>query len=84
MLYSKIMKSLLLHKAKDFKGKVAQQELRRAHLIIALLAISLAFIIMLTALYPLQLDPSLSAIAAALLIIVSGTSLSIALAIRPK
>lgn len=78
------MKKKLFHTTKDFKGKVALQELRRAHVIIALLAISLAFVIVSSTYYPIQLNHLLTAIASALLIILAALSLSVACTIKPN
>lgn len=84
MLYSKAMKKLWFNTHKEFKGKVALAELKRAHLIITLLSMSLAFIIIIMSLYPVQVDTLLAALASALLIIVAAISLSIALMIKVK
>lgn len=79
------MKLKLFYNHKDFKkGKVAVAELKRAHLIIALLAVSLAFLIVVSSVYPIQLDELLAGVAAALLIIVAAVSLCIALMLPKK
>lgn len=78
------MKITLFHSKKDIKAKAALQELRRAHAIIALLASTLAFLIIITSLYPIQLDTILAGIAAALLIVVAAVSISIIFAIPAK
>ncbi len=78
------MKNTWLRRTKDFKGKVALEELKRAHIIIALLSVSLAFVIISNSIYPVQLDSLLSAVVSALLVIVAAISLSIALAIKTK
>lgn len=78
------MKKKLFRTTKDFKGNVALAELRRAHFIIALLATALAFVIIASTYYPIQLDHFLTAVAAALLIIVAAISLSIAFSIKFK
>lgn len=74
----------LFQRSKDFKGKVPLQELRRAHVIIALLAFSLAFILTIDNIYPVQLDLILSSVVSGLLVIVAGLSLSIAAVIKSK
>lgn len=76
------MKKTLFRTTKDFKGKVALVELKRAHFIIALLATALAFVIVASTYYPIKLDHLLTAVAAALLIIVAAMSLSIAFSIK--
>ncbi|MEO5950345.1 MAG: hypothetical protein ABIQ04_02760 [Candidatus Saccharimonadales bacterium] len=76
------MKKTWFHTRKDFKGKVALQELKRAHIIIALLSISLAFIILVMSVYPIQFDVLLASIVSALLIITTAVSLSIAFTIK--
>ena len=78
------MKNTWLRRTKDFKGKVALEELKRAHIIIALLSTSLAFVIISSSIYPIQLDSTLSAVVSALLVIVAGISLSISVAIKTK
>jgi ABC-type protease/lipase transport system fused ATPase/permease subunit len=84
MVYSDTMKKKLFTKHKDFKGKVALEELRRAHVVIALLSMALAFLMIIISIYPIQFDMMLSSVAAALLIIVTAVSLSIAFAIKIK
>ncbi len=76
------MRRMLFHTTKDFKGKVALKELKRAHFIISLLAIALAFLLVASTYYPIQLHHLLTAVAAALLIIVAAISLSIAFTIK--
>ena len=78
------MKKTWFQARKGFKGKVALQELRRAHIIIALLSFSLAFLVIISSLYPIQLDTFLSSIASALLIIIAAISISTVLAIPAK
>ncbi|MBC7512648.1 hypothetical protein H7142_03250 [Candidatus Saccharibacteria bacterium] len=78
------MTQTLLRTQKDFKGKIALQELRRAHAIIALLSGSLSFILIIMSLYPVQLDSVLALVAAALLILIAAISVSIAFGIKIK
>jgi len=78
------MKHTLLRRTKDIKGKVALRELRQAHLVIALLAISFAFTLMFVTIYPVQLDTLLVSIATAFLIIVAAVSICIAFALQSK
>lgn len=77
------MKNLFVHR-KQFKGKVLVEELKRAHYIIALLAFSLAFVLIVISLYPVQPDVILAAVASALLIILAAISISIALFLSRK
>ena len=74
--YHKIMNKNLPKKAKDIKGAVAIAELRRAHYIIIVLAISLAGIIAITANYKLDLSMPLSIITVVLLSLVALISLA--------
>ena len=76
------MKNMLFRKAKDIKGKVALEELRRAHFVIALLSASFAFTLMFVTIYPVQLDTLLVSMATAFLIIISAVSISIAFAVK--
>lgn len=78
------MKKTWFHTSKSLKGNVALQELKRAHMIIALLSVSLAFIVIINTVYTIQLDMLLSSIVSALLIIVAAISLSVACAIKIK
>ncbi len=76
------MKNMLFRKTKDIKGKVALQELRQAHFVIALLAASFAFTLMFVTIYPVQLDTLLVSIATAFLLIIAAVAISIAFAIK--
>jgi predicted membrane-bound dolichyl-phosphate-mannose-protein mannosyltransferase len=76
------MKKTLPKSAKDIKGKVAIAELRRAHYIIAMLAVMLALVLALTSTYEARPDAILSAIAIALLAIVAVTSLGTVIALN--
>lgn len=67
-------RALYPHSVKDIKGKVAIAELRRAHFIIVMLAVSLAFCVMLASLNLFMVDVFLGALLAALLIIVAAFS----------
>lgn len=78
------MKTKHLKTVKDFKGNVALDELRRAHWIIAVLALSLAFLIVLSIVQPLVFDMTLGFIAVGLLLLVAAISAGIALKIRTK
>lgn len=69
-------------KTKDIKGKVAIAELRRAHLIIAILAMAFVFMLILSIAHPLQFDLWMGSIASALLLIVAGVSLATAIALQ--
>jgi len=83
-VYSKGMKTKHPRTVKDFKGKVALEELRRAHWIIVILALALAFLIIVTILQPLEFDIVLGSIAAGLLLLVAAVSAAIALRITVK
>lgn len=78
------MKIYLPKKAKDIKGAVAIAELRRAHLIIAILAIALAMIIGLVTANEIQLDAALGAVAIVLLSVVALVSLGTAYVLRKR
>lgn len=69
-------------KAQDIKGKVAIAELRRAHLIIAILAMAFVFMLILSTLHPLQFDVLLGSIASSLLLIVAAVSLATEITLR--
>lgn len=69
-------------KTADIKGKVAIAELRRAHFIIAILAMSFVFMLILNISRPLQFDLWLGSTASALLIIVAAVSLVTAISLR--
>ncbi len=69
-------------KAKDIKGKVAIAELRRAHFIIAILAMAFVFMLILSIIHPLQFDLWMGSVASALLLIVAAVSLATAITLR--
>ncbi len=75
-------KKYLPRKVKDIKGAVAISELRRAHAIIVLLSLALAFLVVASSQYPLQLDGTLGALAVVLLVIVCGSSAATVLALK--
>jgi hypothetical protein len=78
------MNIFLPTKAKDIKGAVAIAELKRAHLIIAMLAIAFAVIIGLVSTNEIQLDAALGAIATLLLVLVALVSLGTVYALRNR
>lgn len=85
MRYTDDMKKTLYPKqVKDIKGKTAIAELQRAHYVISLLCVAFVFLIIINMMYPLEFDVLLGSIAAALLLIVSATSLATAFALRKK
>ena len=69
-------------KPKSTNIKTAIAELRRAHFVIALLAMIFTFMIIISTIQPIEFDTLLAAIASALLIIVSGVSLATAISLR--
>ena len=71
-----------LRNKKDFKGKVALEELQRAHWIIVILAMALSFVLILEMFNAFQLDIVLGSIATTLLILVAAVSASIAIYLR--
>ena len=68
------MNNYLPKKAKDIKGPVAVAELRRAHLIIAVLAIAFAVMIGFVSSYEIQFDVVLGAIVIVLLMLLALVS----------
>lgn len=84
MVYSKDMKIKHPRTVKDFKGKVALEELQRAHWIIMVLALALAFLVVVAVVQPLRFDAVLGTVAVILLILVAAVSASIALYINKK
>lgn len=70
------MKSNLPKSAKDIKGKVALAELKRAHLIIAVLAAALAFVVVVEAVAPISFNLTIAVILAVLLALVAAVSLT--------
>jgi hypothetical protein len=84
LVYSDGMTKRLFIKIQNVKGKAAKEELRRAHAIIGILSLSLAFLLVLGALQPLELEPVLALIAAALLGFVAVISLGIAYLLTKK
>jgi NADH:ubiquinone oxidoreductase subunit 3 (subunit A) len=75
---------LLPKKAKDIKGAVAVAELRRAHYIIAMLAIAFAVMIGFTTAFELQFDATLGIIVVILLLFVAIVSLGTAFLLRKR
>ncbi len=69
-------------RAKDIKGKVAVAELRRAHAIIATLAVAFAVMIGLATTYQVQLNMALGSIAMVLLLVVAAISAATAYLLR--
>lgn len=65
--------------AKGIKGPIAIAELRRAHYIIAILALAFAFLVGLVSLFEVRLDPVLGAAVFILLMLVATVSIGIAL-----
>jgi len=78
------MNKHLPRKAKDIKGPVAIAELRRAHLIIAILALAFAFVVGFVSLYEVRFDAALGAAAFTLLILVAIASLGTAVVLRKR
>jgi len=74
----------LVKKLQNQKLKEVRAELSRAHLIIALLSIAIVVLLTLVQTVPekITLDPTLSGISVALLLIVSVISLVISVALR--
>ena len=70
------MKKKFPRTAKDINGTVALAELRRAHLIIVILSITLAVIVWTATTQALKFESALSTIAIALLVIVALSSLA--------
>ena len=69
---------------KDIKGTVAIAELRRAHIVIGLLSLALAFVILASTIYPLNFDDQLGAVVVVLLLIVGAVSLATGVALKSK
>lgn len=78
------MNTHLPRKAKDIKGAVAIAELRRAHLIIIVLAIALAVMIGFVSAYELQFDAMLATVAIILLFFVAAVSIMTVWALRKR
>ena len=78
------MKNYLSKKAKDTKGSVAIAELRRAHLIIAILALAFAVMIGFVSAYEIQFDVVLGAIVIVLLILLALVSSGTAFILRKR
>lgn len=78
------MKKKLFHTKKEFKGKVTLEELKRAHIIIVVLSLTLAGFIFASSMVALQFEPVLSLTAAILLLIVAAISAMIAVYLQRK
>jgi len=78
------MSKKVFRKINDIKGEAAKEELHRAHAIIGILSLSLAFLLILGALQPLELEPVLAIIAAVLLGLVAVMSLGISVLLTKK
>lgn len=78
------MKKLRLRTTKEFTGKVAIEELQRAHVIIVLLSVSLAVLLGASVMQPLQFDTVLVSVAVVLLSIVAIVSFIIAIVLNRK
>lgn len=78
------MNKYLPKKATDIKGPVAIAELRRAHYIIAMLAVSFAGMIALGTAYELQFSAPLGIIAVILLLAVTAVSLGTAIVLKRR
>lgn len=75
-------KPLYPQSVKDIKGKVAIAELRRAHFIIGLLGAAFAVFMIFAMIDVFIVDALLGSIAVAMLLIVAGSSLATAVALR--
>ena len=78
------MNKYLPKKAKDIKGPVAIAELRRAHYIIAILAIAFAVMVGFVSLFEVQFNAILGATAFVLLLLVAIASLGTAFVLRKR
>lgn len=78
------MNNYLPKKAKDIKGPVAVAELRRAHLIIAILALAFAVMIAFVSAYEIQFDVVLGATAVVLLMLLALVSLGTTYILRKR
>lgn len=78
------MNIVLPKKAKDIKGAVAVAELRRAHLVIAILAAAFAAMIGFSSTNEIQLDGALGATAILLLALIVFVSLGTIYALRKR
>lgn len=76
--------NLFPRRIKDIKGKAAVAELRRAHYIIVILSAAFAFQLIMNMYLPLQFDVLLGSTAAALILLVAGTSLATAIGLPRK
>lgn len=72
-----------LKTTKDFKGKVALEELRRAHVVIVLLSLSMTFLLVVSA-DVLNVNGWLVTVASVLLLATASISASVALVISRK
>jgi len=78
------MKKYLPKKVKDIKGAVAIAELRRAHIIITILALSFSLVLLFVSMFEVQLDTTLSVFASVLLVLVALASFVTTLALRKR
>lgn len=78
------MNKFLPRQAKDIKGAVAIAELKRAHYIIAMLAIAFAVMMALTSAFEVQFDATLGIIVIILLLFVAVVSLGTAYVLRKR
>ncbi|MDN5275632.1 MAG: hypothetical protein JWN33_281 [Candidatus Saccharibacteria bacterium] len=78
------MNKYLPQKAKDIKGPVAVAELRRAHYIIAMLALALSLMIVFVSLFETQFNVILSTVAVILLAFVAAVSLATVFVLRKR
>lgn len=79
---SGMSKSTYPRKVTDIKGKTAVNELRRAHWIIVVLALALAFIVTVGAGQEISFDGWLATVADVLLVLVALVSLATALRLK--
>jgi len=82
--YHQNMNNFLPKRAKDIKGPVAIAELRRAHLIIAILAIAFAVMIGFVSAYQIQFDVVLGAVVIVLLFLLAVVSIGTTFALRNR
>lgn len=68
-------KKLSKKPTKEQQAHLMQDELQRAHIIIVILAVSLAFLLFISLVQPLRFDLVLGSIVASLLVLVASASL---------
>lgn len=78
------MNILLPRKSKDIKGAVAIAELRRAHYIIAMLAVAFAVMMGLASAFEVQFDATLGILVISMLLFVAIVSLGTAYILRKR